>query len=399
MAPSPDDPPARPAASTPAPRIAGTERVPALDGLRGVAIALVLIFHLYVRAGPAADTAWQRFLLAALSQTGAGVDLFFVLSGYLIGGILLDRARSPNLFRVFYTRRFFRIIPLYALLLLTFFGAARLPALRPLQGGAYFGGTLPLWSYFAFLQNNFMAWNRNLGPWWLVVTWSLAIEEQFYLVMPWVVRLVRRRLLGAVCLLSFVVCPALRAAYLGLAGNPFATIYLLVSHADALLAGVLLAILVRNGRFHGWRERHPRLLPTAAAAYGVVFFGFSLAAVPQSFVDLVAGPSLFAVGFALVLLHVVTAPRGRLAGLLGWRALGGLGAISYFTYLFHLPVQYALHGFLEGARVAGVPLGTNALTLAGLAITLAAGTASFVWFERPLLRLGHRARFLPPRTP
>src|SRR5260370_37130342 len=103
-------------------------RIPELDGLRGLAIGMVLIFHYFQLTLVARPGSLPAYLQAAGRLAWSGVDLFFVLSGFLIGGILLDARRSPNYFRVFYTRRFFRIVPIYVLFLAVSFALASLGA-------------------------------------------------------------------------------------------------------------------------------------------------------------------------------------------------------------------------------------------------------------------------------
>ena len=162
--------------------------------MRGIAILLVVVWH-YVGAplqavpGPVALAGFRSLRLA-----WSGVDLFFVLSGFLIGGILLDQRASPGYFKAFYARRFCRIFPVYFLWLGLFFALLALapgftssPAFRHL-----FDKPLPAWSYATFTQNLVIARWETFGPDWLAITWSLAIEEQFYLLLPLMVRFLLR---------------------------------------------------------------------------------------------------------------------------------------------------------------------------------------------------------------
>src|SRR4029453_12538469 len=155
-------------------------RVPALDGLRGLAILLVVVFHLVVgqlrpQTHPAVDV-----LGRALSFTWTGVDLFFVLSGFLIGGILLDHFHASNFLPVFYIRRTCRIWPIYIVLLSAYFlwTYLRPAAPAPWVASVIDGTKPPWWSYLLFVQNMYFAAER-MGPRFLDVTWSLAVEEQF----------------------------------------------------------------------------------------------------------------------------------------------------------------------------------------------------------------------------
>lgn len=171
-----------------------TSRVPQLDGLRGLAILLVLIWH-YVACQM--DPKWGSLgletfgfrvadtLHALISMTWSGVDLFFVLSGFLLGGILMDHKTSPSFFMTFYVRRVCRLFPLYYLLLLLFGLTTLAPLSQACPGLNWlFDHPLPMWSYATFTQNFQMAFKELIGANWLGVTWSLAVEEQFYLILP-----------------------------------------------------------------------------------------------------------------------------------------------------------------------------------------------------------------------
>jgi peptidoglycan/LPS O-acetylase OafA/YrhL len=147
------------------------------DGLsRRLAILLVLVWHYYVKAvQDAVPGSWLAYSLAALRLTWSGVDLFFVLSGFLIGGILYDAKDATNYYRTFYVRRIFRIFPLYFLWVALFFAGLALvgrDSAGPLR--ALFNRDLPGWSYPLFLQNIFMSSRGTFGPEWVAITWSLA---------------------------------------------------------------------------------------------------------------------------------------------------------------------------------------------------------------------------------
>ncbi len=152
-------------------------RIKELDGIRGAAILFVLAYH-YFSNGAGINNPIGRQFLKLFSIGWSGVDLFFVLSGFLIVGILLDAKSSNNYFSSFYIRRALRILPLYYLLLTLFL---ILPIF--ISNDGIFKLTFPFWSYLLFIQNLFMI-KFDLGTSWLGVTWSLAIEEQFYLLLP-----------------------------------------------------------------------------------------------------------------------------------------------------------------------------------------------------------------------
>src|SRR5580704_13450860 len=165
-------------------------RIPELDGLRGIAILSVVGFH-YISGQGLTGGPVTAFLQKAVGLGWSGVDLFFVLSGFLIGGILVDAHDSPNYFRAFYARRFFRIIPIYFAWVLLYVIlttlARRIVQIHSNSGRPEMAG-IPVYIHFLFLQNVWPITYFGLGGAWLSQTWSLAVEEQFYLISPWLIR-------------------------------------------------------------------------------------------------------------------------------------------------------------------------------------------------------------------
>src|SRR5580704_18831604 len=225
-----------------------TARIPELDGLRGVAISLVVVFHSFYYSPPPGHhpTGLIRSTFVFLERFFAigwtGVDLFFVLSGFLIGGILLDVRASPNYFKTFYIRRFFRIVPLYylwlfCLIALVFLGDSFFPSQTQSTQPAI---DWQIWAHFLFLQNLWSNHYSTLAGWWLAVTWSLAIEEQFYLAAPFLVRFLSRQYL--IIFLSFVILAAPCCRILARTLVPISSdaIYRLTPfRADAVALGIL----------------------------------------------------------------------------------------------------------------------------------------------------------------
>ncbi len=159
----------------------------------------------------------------------AGVTLFFVLSGFLVGGIILDHRESPNFLSVFYVRRLFRILPLYLLLLTCGWLVEALLPIIAVQAPSLFSPKLPDWSFLFFVQNFAMVFKKSMGGEWLSVTWSLAVEEQFYLVLPVIIIVLKRRMQFFCWVLSACILAALplRAFFNG-------GYVLMPWHADAL---------------------------------------------------------------------------------------------------------------------------------------------------------------------
>ena len=144
-------------------------RIPELDGIRGVAILMVIVWHyFYSQIHPARHSVLAMSAIP-FSLCWSGVDLFFVLSGFLIGGILVDSRESANFFRIFYLRRVCRIAPIYVLLLMTF-GLAYLLSGSDGRFSWLLGGPLPALSYVTFTQNILMGLRGTFGATWLAPT-------------------------------------------------------------------------------------------------------------------------------------------------------------------------------------------------------------------------------------
>jgi len=248
-------------------------RLPELDGLRGLAIFLVVLFHYVSQEGIAAATGirlLQRFVILGWS----GVDLFFVLSGFLIGGILMDARASAFFYRTFYARRFFRIVPIYYLWITVYLALVSFAGTR-VQALSNSGVALPLgfrvFSYYLFLQNFRSSGFGGLAGAWFSHLWSLAVEEQFYLIAPLVVRFVSPRKLPYV--LGVVICfaPAFRIILRLMAGAPPTLVtFLMPSRADTLAMGMLLAAFWRIDHIRTWFRGN---IGKIYAAGGIPFLG------------------------------------------------------------------------------------------------------------------------------
>ena len=218
------------------------KRIPELDGMRGIAISMVIIWHYFSGAIAGGGTSLPVIipLVRCTSWFWSGVDLFFVLSGFLIGGIIIDNRDSKNFLSVFYTRRAFRIFPVYFIFLGVFF------ALRPWIKHAGYAwllqGNVPDWSYLTFTQNILMAVRDNSGGSFLNITWSLGIEEQFYLFASLLSIALPRKHWPFFVVLLVVSAPVLRSFF-----PTFGPRYLLMPcRMDALLIGALAAGVVRK---------------------------------------------------------------------------------------------------------------------------------------------------------
>jgi peptidoglycan/LPS O-acetylase OafA/YrhL len=360
----------------------------ALDGLRGIAIGLVLWHHLLAASLPLGRDSWLGWLRAGTGLAWCGVDLFFVLSGFFIGGILIDRRDSPRLARVFYLRRAMRILPLYYVTLgVTFLAiAARMP------GGYH---EFSPWVYATFLTNFALASTQTWDWLPLSVLWSLAIEEQFYLTAPWVVRAISpSRLPWLVAGLAAGAWLARALLLVGFPSGNFAAHVLMPLRMDGLALGALVA----------WAVRHEAARPFFALLTrrwpGVLGLGFAALAViallhPREGSPLLClvGYTLLATVFALVVAIVAGVRPPMLVGLLSARPLAHLGRHSYFIYLWHALIGTGIVRELGGAdfRLSS-PVGLGIVALA-IAATWGAATVSWRFFEAPFIAWGQQHRY------
>lgn len=356
------------------------ERIPALDGLRGVAVSLVLAVH-FVRSP---DTGSWSIIGRIASSGWVGVNLFFVLSGFLITGILLDSRGDRNYFRSFYTRRALRILPLYYGFIAFVLMLPRLSALAQWLGASYLADhQVWFWSYtvnwlFVGEATHGLATGADQG---FGVLWSLAIEEQFYLVWPLVVALVpRRRILATVGVLA-LGCVVLRLA-LALRGVPVAALYgATLTRLDGLCVGAALAVLRRDGGLARWWRSWVFAVCGCALALAAATPFIVRSSHPNALLfSAVEFP--IAMGFgALLMMSVATS--ASMGAMMSVRLLRTLGKYSYAIYVLQAPVQHVMVG--AGARPERI--GYLPFMLAGISLTLGLAFASWHLWEVHFLKL------------
>lgn len=370
-------------------------RIPELDGVRGLAILLVLIEHYIRDASHLHLSRWEARMLVPFRLAWSGVDLFFVLSGFLIGGILLDARAADNYYLTFYSRRVCRIFPLYYLCFAVFFIGLHLSSI--VNGGSIvnadvlhtlFNRNLPLWSYPFFVQNFAMSLRHTMGPMWLGITWSLAVEEQFYLLLPLAIRNMTTKSVQQLVCAAIVSAPLLRIILLHSGGGSLAAYVLLPCRADALGYGVLIAMIVRSESAWMWVASHRSRAYLAFVLLGV---GACLLTKLPSANPLFVGIefSMLAAFYATLLLLVIVNP-GRVERLVfQWKPLMKLGTVAYAVYMFHAGVSFLWHGAILRGRPSFDGWASILVTILSIATVLLLATISFRFVERPLVSWAH----------
>jgi len=373
-------------------------RVPELDGLRGCAILFVLIFHYISQEGVLPPGSFGDRLERLVIMGWTGVDLFFVLSGFLIGGILIAARSSPSYFTTFYIRRFFRIVPIYYLwtfLYVALIGLAGTTITRLSNSGVRPPLDLGIFSYFVFLQNLVPVTLFGLAGAWFGHFWSLAVEEQFYLVAPAVVRFTAPRVLKWVLVVVIVLVPMLRIFLLTVLHFPASPVTVLtICRADALALGMLAALSTSGS---APRLSIPPLVPYLYGILAVLSVGFVAlwCYSPQAatFGMQSVGYTWVALFYVVVLLLAVGHERGWIARVLRNRWLREVGTVSYCMYIIHIVVNVVLHAVLLHRAPHFSNWRGALVTVLAAGVTFAGAKLSWICFESPLQRRGHAYKY------
>ncbi len=353
--------------------------------------------------------------LTILPSVGwSGVDLFFVLSGFLITGILLTARDSSTYYRAFYARRVLRIFPLYyATLVFFLLLVPRMSFFAPVN---YFwnpGANHQQFWYWLFISN---VQTAITGVWQhqtLDLTWSLAIEEHFYLLWPFVVRHASERRLLQICAGTIVAALLLRWALVVAGASPLAAYTLTPCRLDTLATGAAIAILARRAGGLAALSRIARIvLPTALALLVAVQAKIRLGqpvvtgyeAITRQVLALNTDPVMQTLGYTLlcavygsllvwVLTARATSPLARCFEV-GW--LRSFGKFSYAMYLFHFFVgMLAVSLFTPGNHPQHFVIAQFGFWLLAIGVSYALARASWALLEAPMLRL---KRYFPYRA-
>ncbi|HZC44351.1 MAG TPA: acyltransferase [Acidobacteriaceae bacterium] len=366
------------------PSAADPNHRPELDGIRGIALLAVMLSH----GGPyiARTTMLSKLFAYAMIPGWSGVELFFVLSGFLITGILLKSKTAENYLSSFYARRFLRIFPIYYLVLTVGLLAAihvswwnaLLPAAGKTRLAYYFyAQNWPMfWPHHLFLRTN------GFGHFW-----SLAVEEQFYIVWPLVIWLLPENAILGLCTAGLVVALPLRVFMVHKFSYHFTAMALTTSRVDGLLVGVILAILLRRGQI-------PLRWIYLCMSVGAGIIGF-IAVFHHT--ELIATyfymPTIGITGFSLLSGGLLAMSQQRIVWLgriLKAQWLRTVGKYSYGMYIYHIPAYLTCDHYLGARFGMALPMPLRwALLYVGflIAVTFLVAKVSYDLFEAKILAL------------
>ena len=348
-----------------------------LDGLRGIAIFLILGYHIFS-------------FIPFFAYGWLGVDLFFVLSGFLITDILLKTRDNDRFLRNFYIRRVLRIFPIYYLTLIIFILV--LPALKevPYNANYYSEHQLKFWLY---LCNWLFILKSPEETFFLNHLWSLAIEQQYYFIWPWFLLVITntKKLIGIVFgLLGLLILLRVLLWYFNPTTIDFGLLYKF-SRVDGLFIGSALAVYLYN---------HPRIESKYITRILTFLILFNAAFIfTNSYLDLqmnyflFVGYTSFAILFGLLVHHIITHDKNKWICLFHHPALIFLGKISYGFYLYHWPIyllffsgiKAQLHDFLPTGILLTEFLSACIITIMAMGVSL----LSYLLIEKNFMKLKH----------
>jgi peptidoglycan/LPS O-acetylase OafA/YrhL len=368
-----------------------SERVPALEGVRGVAIIWVVLHNTADLLPSQLHGLWRAF--AFLVQPGwIGVQLFFALSGFLITGGLLETQNASNYFRAFYARRALRILPLYYTVLILLLIVAPALHLDPTQLHADLKQQLSLWLFTV---------NWTQAPYGFGHFWSLAVEEQFYLFWPFIVHRLSARRFVEVCAAIAVIALVMRDIMV-FSGASSQTVYTATtSRLDALALGGAGACLLRIPAAKAWLDSRLSSVSLSALVLFVLGFAITHGYNPDTILCKTLGFSLLALCCAALV--TTAAAGGELAGhtllarALSWSPLRYWGKYSYAIYVFHQLIHKLLGEPWMLSRFSGHPpaYAVYAYSLVIGLVSFCAAFLSYHGLEKRFLAL--KSRF-PPYT-
>jgi peptidoglycan/LPS O-acetylase OafA/YrhL len=367
------------------------ERTKELDGLRGIAVILVMALHIFKRASLFTANPTLHFITSLTSVGWVGVDIFFVLSGFLITSILLKTKEKKDYFKNFYMRRALRIFPLY------FVCVAVILYFIPVLDGVFVPEVPRVIPFLLLYQQN---WINILGGdlWmtlYLSVTWSLAIEEQFYLVWPAIVFFSRKETLLRISI--GIIAASILARIIGVffwgdigqVTNFF--FYNTFTRFEQLVFGALLAMAFIHA---DWRERLRRISLPVFLLFLIIFLGLCLASLPgvphpiyNNYPLTLAGYTVSSVFTAALIAYLMSNENSTMLHVFFRnRILVFFGKHSYAMYLIHMPIALIFMEFFWKNGYRGWQIYVEYVALA-FGVTILISFITWHVFEKHMLNL------------
>ncbi len=367
----------KPAAGTHQPHVTPSSgpRVVALDGIRGAMTLMVLLSHYFGEL----EHGIKAFCFGWIAVIG-----FFALSGFLIGRLILDRKHHANFVVVFYARRFLRMMPALFVVLFAVFGLYALIGDVPWADKDV---AFPFWTYATFTQNFYMIHTNDIGPHWLAPTWTLAVEEHFYLIIPATLLFTPQRYLLRVLVGVGVMALVLRISIFGFGlAAPMNGRVLLPMLADTLVCGLIAAALLRSKAIDWARYDYMlRVLPVVMLSLAALC---AAAGGADGVLFPTIGTTFIAIGVASLLIAVIRgAPEAQR---FTSKFLCFFGHTSYAVYLTHLTVLGLMHGLILGTRPDLATWPQLLVTLASLPVATLVGWLLYKIVEEPCMRYAMR---------
>lgn len=356
-------------------------RIKSLDGLRGIAVFIVILFHLVNNSYQSSKldnlNHIEIFIMKITYFGWAGVNLFFVLSGFLIGTILISHKHANNYFKVFYSRRFLRILPVYLFFIVVYLVFKYFLFNESL---ILFQKPIPITAYFLLVQNFFMSNLGSFGPNALTPTWSLAVEEQFYLIIPVIIYFTNRKQLIAIAIFCIFFAQYHRIC----ASNWYQEYTHFLSRMDAPFLGILLAIgrEDKTNAFSFFKQWYTKLVLFLLLIL-LYWYNHSFNHLLISFV------------FLLILDWSIDLDENSFFyGFLTRKWILLVGKYSFFIYLFHQLLNGIMFAIFQNNSNPNLDSAYSYfLEILSFGLTFFLAHVSFVFFESKLINFGHTIRY------
>jgi len=364
-----------------------------LDGLRGLACLLVISHHYFTGAidfqTPEVISSLIKILRIFFLS---GVDLFFVLSGFLVGGIIIDNHKKLNFLKVFFIRRVCRIFPVYFLLIFSFWLGLFFFSTSEILNQWLIDKPHPFWTYLTFLQSYSMGIGDFSGASWVAVSWTVSVEEQFYLLVPFIFILAGVKRAFVIIFLGLLIAPFLRNYFTSEFGF-YGGYMFFPGRMDSIFWGVLLAFITRSTKWTALFNKHSLFLLSC-----IVFILITLSVHILGLINgfrINAGQglyfSLLAILYFLIIWAVLENKIPLFNRLLRGKILTITGILSYSMYMFHQLINGLMFGFIFNSKPS---LNGDFLHFLvpciSLLIVYVFSFISFKFMEQPIRKFGHK---------